>query len=80
MAQLVDPANRFMVKGPSGYVGPGFEVAGLFVWGFTAQLLSVLLDAAGLTQSWDTDRRRRLPWRFVRQYLTGPGGRPPARR
>ena len=80
VAQLVDPANRFMVKGPSGYVGPGFEVAGLHVWGFTAQLLSVLLDAAGLTQSWDTDRRRRLPWRFVRQYLTGPGGRPPARR
>lgn len=80
VADLVDPANRFMVKGPSGFTGPGFEVADLFVWGFTAQLLSVLLDAAGLSQPWDEGVRRRLPWRFVRQYLTGTGGRRPTRR
>lgn len=80
VADLVNPANRFMVKGPSGYVGPGFEVAGLFVWGFTAQLLSVLLDAAGLTQPWDDSVHRRLPWRFVRQYLTRSGGRRPTTR
>ena len=77
---LVDPANRFMVKGPSGYVGPGFEVADLFVWGFTAQLLTVLLDAAGLTQPWDEGVRRRLPWRFVRQYVMRSGGRRPTSR
>ncbi|UTT65648.1 CoA pyrophosphatase [Janibacter sp. CX7] len=70
VADLVDPANRFMVKGPSGYVGPAFEVAGLFVWGFTAQLVSVLLDAADLTEPWDEGRRRRLPWRYVKPYLT----------
>ena len=70
VAQLVDPANRFMVKGPSGYVGPAFEVAGLFVWGFTAQLVSVLLDAADLTEPWDEGRLRRLPWRYVKPYLT----------
>ena len=79
-ADLVDPANRFMVKGPSGYVGPGFEVADLFVWGFTAQLLTVLLDAAGLTQPWDEGVRRRLPWRFVRQYVMRSGGRRPTSR
>ncbi|MFJ6133195.1 NUDIX hydrolase [Janibacter terrae] len=77
---LVDPANRFTVKGPSGYVGPGFEVADLFVWGFTAQLLSVLLDASGLTRPWDDGRRRRLPLRFVRQYVSAPGGRWPTTR
>lgn len=77
---LVDPANRFTVKGPSGYVGPGFEVADLFVWGFTAQLLSVLLDASGLTEPWDEGRRRGLPWRFVRQYVNLPGGPRPTTR
>lgn len=80
VADLVDPANRFMVKGPSGYVGPGFEVADLFVWGFTAQLLTVLLDATGLTQPWDEGVRRRLPWRFVRQYVMRSGGRRPTSR
>lgn len=80
VVDLVDPANRFVVKGPSGYTGPGFEVADLFVWGFTAQLLSVLLDAAGLTEPWDEGRRRRLPWRFVRQYVTASGGRRPTTR
>lgn len=79
VADLVDPANRFTVKGPSGYVGPGFEVADLFVWGFTAQLLSVLLDAAGLTRPWDEGRRRRLPWRVVRPYLTQGARRPTTR-
>src|SRR5690606_11902967 len=51
--QLVEPASRFTVKGPSGYVGPGFDVADLFVWGFTAQLLAVLIEAAGIDVPWD---------------------------
>lgn len=72
---LLDPAHRFTVKGPAGYVGPGFEVSELFVWGFTAQLLTVLLDASGLSQPWDEGVRRRLPWRFTRQYLSLPRGR-----
>ena len=43
VADLLDPANRFTtVLGP--YRGPGFEVDGLFVWGFTAMLLSSLFD------------------------------------
>lgn len=74
VVDLLDPANRFTVKAPSGYVGPGFDVADLFVWGFTAQLLTVLFDAAELTVPWDEAVRRRLPWRFVRPYLK-PGAR-----
>jgi 8-oxo-dGTP pyrophosphatase MutT (NUDIX family) len=51
--QLLDPANRFTVQHPSGYVGPGFEVAGLFVWGFTAGLIDRLLRLAGWELPWD---------------------------
>lgn len=80
VADLVDPARRFTVKGPSGYVGPGFEVADFFVWGFTAQLLTVLLEAAGIAVPWDERVRRRLPWRYVRQYLTGLDARRPTSR
>ncbi|PZA20666.1 NUDIX hydrolase, partial [Modestobacter versicolor] len=32
LAELVDPANRFRVRHPAGYVGPAFGVAGMVVW------------------------------------------------
>ncbi|WP_369140869.1 NUDIX hydrolase [Modestobacter versicolor] len=51
--ELVDPANRFRVRHPAGYVGPAFGVAGMVVWGFTAHLLDAVLEAAGLTRPWD---------------------------
>lgn len=54
--QLVDPARRMRVRHPSGYVGLGFDVAGLLVWGFTAGLISGLLDLAGWSRPWDPDR------------------------
>lgn len=76
LTDLVDPANRFTVRGPSGYTGPGWDVHGLFVWGFTAQLLSVLLDVCGLTEPWDESVRRRLPMRVVLPYLRPGGTRP----
>ena len=53
LAELTDPANRFRVGHPSGYVGPAFGVAGMVVWGFTAALLDAVLEAAGLAQPWD---------------------------
>ena len=58
VAALVDPANRFTVRHPSGYHGPGFEVDGLFVWGFTAGLLDRLLRLAGWEQPWDRELTR----------------------
>lgn len=54
--ELVDPANRVTVVHPSGYRGPGFEVAGMLVWGFTAGLLDRLLDLAGWAVPWPTER------------------------
>lgn len=61
LAELADPANRFLVRHPIGDVGPGFRAGGLFVWGFTAALLDRLLTMAGWAQPWDRDRRVDLP-------------------
>lgn len=59
IADLADPANRYQVQRPGGgWKGPAFDVGGLFVWGFTAGLLSVLLSLAGWERDWDrTDVR-----------------------
>ncbi|TEX47476.1 MAG: coenzyme A pyrophosphatase [Actinomycetales bacterium mxb001] len=56
IAELVDPANRTRVRHPSGYIGLGFAVRGLLIWGFTAGLLSGMLDLAGWSQPWDDTR------------------------
>jgi 8-oxo-dGTP pyrophosphatase MutT (NUDIX family) len=61
LSELLLPANRFTVRHPSGYSGPGFAVDGLFVWGFTAGLLARLLRLAGWEQPWDPTVVRPLP-------------------
>ena len=61
LADLLDPANRFRVRHPTGYVGPAFGVAGLLVWGFTAGLLDRMLRLAGWEREWDRDPVRDLP-------------------
>ena len=61
IGELAEPANRFRVRHPSGYVGPGFEVGGLFVWGFTAGLLDRLLVLGGWARPWDETQHRDLP-------------------
>lgn len=58
---LADPANRLQVRHPSGYVGPAFRVGGLLVWGFTAGILSWLLDVGGLSRPWDVSRVESMP-------------------
>jgi 8-oxo-dGTP pyrophosphatase MutT (NUDIX family) len=61
LSELVRPANRFTVRHPSGFAGPGFAADGLFVWGFTAGLLDRLLRLAGWEQPWDRQVSRPLP-------------------
>ncbi len=61
VSELVDPVNRFLVHHPSGFVGPGFAVRGLFVWGFTAGILDRVLRLAGWEQPWDHTKRREVP-------------------
>jgi 8-oxo-dGTP pyrophosphatase MutT (NUDIX family) len=58
--ELLDPANRCSVRHPSGFVGPGFAVRGLLVWGFTAGLLARLLALAGMERPWDETVMRDL--------------------
>jgi 8-oxo-dGTP pyrophosphatase MutT (NUDIX family) len=61
LAELVDPAHRFQVRHPSGFVGPAFRAGGLFIWGFTAGLLSRVLELAGWERPWDTSRMEPIP-------------------
>jgi 8-oxo-dGTP pyrophosphatase MutT (NUDIX family) len=61
LSELTDPARRFTVSHPSGFVGPAFDVDGLLVWGFTAGLLSKVIELAGLERSWDTADHRPIP-------------------
>jgi 8-oxo-dGTP pyrophosphatase MutT (NUDIX family) len=56
VSELTDPANRVMMRHPSGHVGPAFLVHDLVVWGFTAGLLSRLLTSVGWDRRWDESR------------------------
>ena len=61
LAERADPAHRFRVHHPSGLIGPAFDVGGLVVWGFTAGILTALLDLGGWAVPWDTDDLRPTP-------------------
>jgi 8-oxo-dGTP pyrophosphatase MutT (NUDIX family) len=56
VADLLDPAHRGLVRHPSGYIGPAFQVDGILVWGFTAHLLGSLFAVLGWERDWDRDR------------------------
>lgn len=61
VGELADPGNRFQVRVPGReWRGPAFEAGGLFVWGFTAGLLSAVLRLAGWEREWDTSDVREL--------------------
>jgi 8-oxo-dGTP pyrophosphatase MutT (NUDIX family) len=61
LAELVDPEHRVTVRHPSGFLGPGFLVRGLVVWGFTAGLLARLFAIVGWELPWDAARVVELP-------------------
>jgi 8-oxo-dGTP pyrophosphatase MutT (NUDIX family) len=89
IAELVDPANRLRVRHPSGWIGPAFQVRGMLVWGFTAGVLSALLDMGGWARPWSPGRIADLPptgadpapSAGADPSVAGPGGggRPPVR-
>jgi len=60
LSELLDPANRYSVRHPSGFVGPAFDVRGLVVWGFTAGLLSRMFALVGWEKPWREDDVRDL--------------------
>lgn len=56
VSELAEPGNRVRVRHPSGYIGPGFEVADLLVWGFTGGLVDALIRLGGWERSWQPGR------------------------
>ncbi|WP_066950426.1 NUDIX hydrolase [Microtetraspora fusca] len=77
ISELVDPANRLLLRYPRGratpeedasrrYAGepegaPAFRVRGLLVWGFTAGILDRVLAMSGFERPWDRSRVEDLP-------------------
>ncbi len=68
LPELLDPENRFTTVLSGGFRGPAFAASGLFVWGFTAGLLSRLLHLAGVGAPWDDTRERPIPSEQLRDW------------
>jgi 8-oxo-dGTP pyrophosphatase MutT (NUDIX family) len=77
LEHLLEPANRFTVRHPLGWSGPGWLIGprrDVLLWGFTAGIIDALFDFVGWTREWDRDRVRSLPehlieWRRIAEYL-----------
>ena len=52
VAELVSPENRVRVQHSSGFVGPGFLIDELTIWGFTGALLDAILQWFGWEEPW----------------------------
>lgn len=73
VTDLINPANRASVRHPSGYSGPGFEVAGHLIWGLTAHLVDGLLDLAGWQRPWDQTKLIAIPARYLTDRVSTGG-------
>ncbi|MGQ4619125.1 NUDIX domain-containing protein [Nocardia sp. R7R-8] len=60
LADLLDPANRFLVRSPLGYQSPAFQVDGMLVWGLTGGILAGISKASGWDREWDHEDVRDL--------------------
>ena len=81
--ELLDPAHRVSVRHPSGWVSPGFVIGpqhDVVLWGFTAGIISRLLDFVGWTRPWDETRVRDLPSYMLQGYPRPGAVAPPAAR
>ncbi|HZK05617.1 MAG TPA: CoA pyrophosphatase, partial [Actinomycetaceae bacterium] len=70
---MADPANRLLAALPGGYRGPAFTMGDIFVWGFTANMVSHILDLGGWTRPWSPGRIAAVPQRFLRDAQRGTG-------
>lgn len=75
IAHLTDPAHRIQVHHSSGFVSPAYLAPGMLIWGFTAGLLTVLLELGGWDRPWDTGDVRELDdaWRTALAWRPGTG-------
>jgi 8-oxo-dGTP pyrophosphatase MutT (NUDIX family) len=61
VSDLADPANRLMLRFPSGHSGPAFRIGPMLIWGFTALLTDRLLALGGFERPWDATTVGALP-------------------
>ena len=54
IAHLANPVNRLRLRHRSGWIGPAFRTDDMLVWGFTAGILTKLLDLGGWARPWDS--------------------------
>ena len=60
---FINPENRLTVyrkENTRRFAGPAFLLNQMLVWGFTAQVISAILDVAGWAEPWDDDVVREL--------------------
>ncbi|HEY1970777.1 MAG TPA: CoA pyrophosphatase [Pseudonocardia sp.] len=43
LATLADPANRLVISTDTGWHGPAFQLPGMLIWGYTAEVLNAVL-------------------------------------
>jgi 8-oxo-dGTP pyrophosphatase MutT (NUDIX family) len=53
VAALADPANRLLLRFPSGHHGPAFRLNSMLIWGFTGLITDRLLALGGWERPWD---------------------------
>ncbi|MEO6795166.1 MAG: CoA pyrophosphatase [Mycobacterium sp.] len=73
---FINPANRLMVYRDARsrrWAMPAFRLNEMLVWGFTAQVISAMLDVAGWAQPWDTSEVRGLDEAMA--LVGGEGGK-----
>ena len=61
VADLADPANRVMLRFPSGHSGPAFRIGSMLIWGFTGLITDRLLALGGWERPWDDNVIREMP-------------------
>ena len=61
VADLADPANRVMLRFPSGHSGPAFRIGSMLIWGFTGLITDRLLALGGWERPWDDTVIREMP-------------------
>ncbi len=73
IGHLADPAHRLRVRHPSGWVGAAFRTDSMLIWGFTAGVLSTVLEMGGWARPWDSGAPPEdLP--VPRSSVRSPGG------
>jgi len=73
VAELANPANRMMIRYPSGTFGPAFLAGEMLIWGFTAYVLDRLLALGGWELPWDAHRLVDLPPGVLLTGIDEPG-------